>query len=82
MPQETPSTEMQALYKGLPCGKLTLKLAESDQERTQVFKLRYEVFNESLGVHEASVEFAFDLIPDITAEINAMVEFRAFFADI
>jgi putative hemolysin len=37
------------LYKGLPCGRIILKLAENEEERKSVFKLRYNVFNEELG---------------------------------
>lgn len=43
------SPELEALFKGLPCAKLTIKLAANDQERAQVFRLRYQVFNKELG---------------------------------
>ena len=37
------------LFAGLPCGRLTLKLATTELERKMVFKLRYDVFNKDLG---------------------------------
>jgi L-ornithine Nalpha-acyltransferase len=37
------------LNEGLPCGRLTLKLATTPAEQKAVFKLRYHVFNEELG---------------------------------
>jgi putative hemolysin len=40
---------LNALTQGLKCGKLTAKLATTDEERDAVFKLRYEIFNEELG---------------------------------
>jgi len=46
-PENNP--ELADLYKGLPCGKIILKLAENEEERKAVFKLRYKVFNEELG---------------------------------
>jgi len=41
--------QIKALEKGLLCGKLNVKLATNDQERNEVFKLRYKVFNQELG---------------------------------
>jgi len=51
MAQSAPidNSQIEALYRGLPCGKLVLKLASSEEERLEVFKLRYKVFNEELG---------------------------------
>ena len=37
------------LLEGLPCGRLVLKLATTPEELREVFKLRYQVFNEELG---------------------------------
>ena len=37
------------LAQGLPCGRFTVKLATSDEEKAAVFRLRYLVFNEELG---------------------------------
>ncbi len=40
---------LDALKSGLPCGKLFVKLAVTPQERTEIFQLRYKVFNEELN---------------------------------
>lgn len=37
------------LADGLPCGRLVLKIAQTEAELTAVHKLRYRVFNEELG---------------------------------
>ena len=41
--------KLEALYEGFPCGKLWIKLAQTEIERKEIFKLRFRVFNEELG---------------------------------
>jgi putative hemolysin len=36
------------LYRGVPCGKLIVKLAENDAEKEDIFKLRFRIFNEEM----------------------------------
>ncbi len=38
-----------SLETGLPCGRLILKLAQTEDERKRVFQLRFKIFNEELG---------------------------------
>jgi L-ornithine Nalpha-acyltransferase len=40
---------MDALKKGLPCGSLVIKIADTPEELEQALRLRYRVFNEELG---------------------------------
>src|SRR5688572_19418071 len=37
------------LATGLPCGRFTVKIATSDAEKEEVYRLRYKIFNEELG---------------------------------
>ncbi len=39
---------MPDIKKGLPCGAQTIKLASTDEEKEQAFRLRFRVFNEEL----------------------------------
>jgi putative hemolysin len=41
-------SHLEGLYKGLPCGKLFVKLAQTPTEKEKIFKLRYKIFNEEL----------------------------------
>ena len=46
---ETSGLKAATLNEGLACGKLTLKLATTEKELHELFRLRYRIFNEELG---------------------------------
>ncbi len=41
--------QLEALYEGFPCGRLWIKLAQTENERQEIFRLRFRVFNDELG---------------------------------
>lgn len=43
------SSTAYTLESGLPCGRLTLKVAQDASELEKVFRLRYKIFNDELG---------------------------------
>lgn len=49
MPKNRAASIPYSLETGLPCGRLTLKIAQNPEELEKVFRLRYKIFNEELG---------------------------------